>query len=278
MTQTARTRPSAPAFLAALGLALWTTAGATPAAAQGDEVIRATMMGAWQTDRGSHMTGVKFALAPDWKTYWRAPGDAGIPPAFDWTGSENLAGVRFHWPSPMVFDFNGMRTIGYRDELVLPFEVIARNPAQPVRLRVSANLGVCREICVPATVTFAADLHGAGAPDSALRAALRDRPDSGREAGVSGLSCEVAPLADGLRVTARLRMPPLGPNEVVVLEPGGGAAVWVSEAQVTRSGKDLTATVDMVPDGPGFALDRSGMTVTVLAAGRAVEMHGCPAP
>ena len=69
----------------------------------------------WQMQNGHHMAGLSLQLAPDWKTYWRAPGEAGIPPLFDWSGSTNVQSVRVHWPSPVVFHLNGMQTIGYHD-------------------------------------------------------------------------------------------------------------------------------------------------------------------
>ncbi len=55
--------------------------------------------------------------------------------------------------------------------------------------------------------------------------------------------------------------------------------VWVAETEVERIGGDLVAVTDLVPpDGTPFALDRSGVTLTILANGGAVEVKGCPAP
>ena len=56
-----------------------------------DDVLQATLLPGWQTASGSHMAAVDLTLAPGWKTYWRSPGDAGIPPRFDWSGSKNVA-------------------------------------------------------------------------------------------------------------------------------------------------------------------------------------------
>jgi DsbC/DsbD-like thiol-disulfide interchange protein len=77
-------------------------------------------------ENGGHMAAVELQLAPGWKTYWRSPGDAGIPPSFDWSGSENVKSVRLHWPAPEVFEANGMQTIGYHERLVLPVEITPR--------------------------------------------------------------------------------------------------------------------------------------------------------
>ena len=244
---------------------------------QGD-VVTARLLPGWQDKKGHHMTALHLALAPEWKTYWRSPGDAGIPPAFDWSGSENLKYVLFHWPSPSVFHTNGMQSIGYHRELVLPIEVVANDPSKPVLVRVQVGLGVCRDICIPAEVDLMADLTPPGAPDPAISAALRDRPATASEAGMTGIGCTVEPIRDGLRLTASIDLPTQGSGETVVFESGSGS-VWVSEAVSSRSGGRLTAEAEMVaPSGQPFALDRSSVVVTVISAQGAVEIRGCPAP
>lgn len=227
------------------------------------------------------MAGLELRLAPGWKTYWRAPGDGGIPPSFDWSGSENLASARVLWPQPQVFHLNGLRSIGYVGDVVLPVEVTPRDPSRPVRLRAAVDLGVCRDVCVPAELTLDARLDGAGAADPAIRAALADRPATAREAGLSGVACEVEPIRDGLRVRASMTLPARArgkPAEAVVIEPPQ-PGIWVSEAEVTRKGDRLTAVAEMVDDsGSPFALDRSRITLTILDARGAIEHPGCPAP
>lgn len=229
-------------------------------------------------ENGAHMAAVELTLAPGWKTYWRSPGDAGIPPTFDWSGSQNVKAVRLHWPSPQVFEANGMQTIGYHDRLVLPVEVTPEDPSRPVRLSVEMSLGVCDEICMPASLDLSADLTSTGAPDAAIRAALKSGATAAGDAGVSAVSCRVDPIDDGLRLTARVRLPDPGHPEVVAFETAD-REVWVAEAITQREGGELVSMTELVPpDGAPFALDRSGITLTILAAGAAVEVKGCPAP
>jgi len=268
-------------MIRALALALLLAPAAAPvvlAESVGqNDVVQGAFRPGWKTATGTHMTALHLRLAPRWKTYWRAPGDAGIPPHFDWAGSENVASVRFHWPAPDVFDTNGMRTVGYHDELILPFEVTPKDPSKPIRLNAQVDVGVCKDICVPASMQLAATLPLRGQSDSAIKGALKARPATGAEAGLARITCTIEPIRDGLRVTAQLALPEQGRDEVVVIE-SGIAGIWVSEAKVTRSGQSLQAVAEMVPPfGQPFALDRSGVTVTVIGGqGRAVEIHGCP--
>ena len=243
------------------------------------DILSAELLPGWQTDRGTHMAAIRLSLSQGWKTYWRSPGDAGIPPEFDFGGSQNIRAIRLHWPTPQVFDFNGMQTIGYARELVLPVEIWPEQPGKPVHVATSVDLGVCRDICVPARLNLSADLRAPGAADDpAIRAALGARPATPREAGVRAHHCHVEAGPGGLRLQAEIDMPALGPSEVVVIETAD-RTVWVAEAQTTRTGRRLIATTDLVAqDRQPFALDRAGLTISVLAKGRAVEISGCPAP
>ncbi len=244
------------------------------ASAQGlpDNVLTAELREGWRQDSGRQMTALRLTLAPGWKTYWRAPGDAGIPPSFDWTGSRNVAGVSYHWPKPDVFDINGLRVIGYRDELVLPVEFTATDPGKPMAVSGRIDLGVCDEICVPMTVSVTQAFSGSTAPDPVIQSALAAMP----EATKSTARCEAEPIRDGLRMTARVPIPRVGPDEFAVIELAD-RNVWISPADTSRDGGELRAIADMVPpNAQPFALDRSGVRITIFGgSGRVVDVQGC---
>jgi DsbC/DsbD-like thiol-disulfide interchange protein len=269
-----------PILTALLALALPAAAAAQSSSGLAEVPAEVRLLPGWRTADGTHMTALHVRLEPGWKTYWRAPGDGGIPPRFRWAGSQNLAGVRFHWPRPGVYEIGGMRSIGYYGELVLPMELTPVRPGEPIHLQAAVELGVCRDVCVPMSAEVTADLAAsmaASAPDPRITAALAARPASAREADVRRVACTVEPLRDGLRLTARIEMPSLGPNEVAVFELPDDS-IWVSESDNDREGRALVATSDMVPpSGAPFLLDRSTVRITVLAGDRAVEMQGCPA-
>lgn len=242
-----------------------------------DGVAELEILSGWRTADGTHVAGLRIQLAPGWKTYWRAPGDGGIPPRFGWQGSENLDGAAFHWPVPEVFGQNGMRSIGYTDVVVIPVELSLDNAGQPARMRGQLQIGVCEEICVPVVLDFDAVLPVGGARDSAIVAAMLDRPNTAAEAGVGAVTCSIDPIEDGLRVTARVDMAPMGGAENVVIE-SGDQQVWVSQPQTWRDGNALFARSDMIHvNGGGFALNRSEVRITVLAGNSSVDIRGCDA-
>lgn len=242
-----------------------------------DPLVAGDILPGWKAEGGRRMAGLELRLAPGWKTYWRAPGDAGIAPLIDWSRSENLSSARILWPAPQVFHLNGLQTLGYAGGVVLPVEVTPRDPSRPVHLHATLEIGVCRDVCVPADLVLEARVEGAGERDPAIRAAMAARPATAAEAGLKHLTCHVEPLRDGLRVTASMDLPPQGGAEAVALEPAT-PGIWVSETAVSRQGARLTAVAEMVdPSGAPFALDRSALTVSVIGERGAVEHRGCPA-
>ncbi|MEC7300233.1 MAG: protein-disulfide reductase DsbD domain-containing protein, partial [Pseudomonadota bacterium] len=154
----------------------------------------------WKQADGSHIAGLEFQLSQGWKTYWRAPGDAGVPPVFDWSASQNVARVDVIWPTPHVFWQNGMRSIGYSDRVVLPLR-IEPSGSGAVHLDGVLQVGICSDICVPLHVDLSAlVLPPQGRRDPAIAASLAERPFSGAEAGVrdeSDLTVHFPKIASG---------------------------------------------------------------------------------
>ena len=79
------------------------------------------------------------------------PGDAGVPPTFDWAGSANAATIKVLYPAPMRMPEAGGEAIGYKQAVLFPIEVTPQDPAKPVVLKLALEFGICREICIPAT-------------------------------------------------------------------------------------------------------------------------------
>ncbi|MFK7879219.1 protein-disulfide reductase DsbD domain-containing protein [Roseobacter sp.] len=240
--------------------------------------VSAEILPGWIRDDGSRMTGIRLSLEPGWKTYWRAPGDAGIPPSFNWSGSRNLHSVALTWPTPKVFDQNGMRSIGYENELVIPVVLAPSEAGKPISIKLDMGIGICSDICVPHTLNFDTTLEGGGSkPTPAIAAALAQRPYTAKEAGVTAASCLIEPTRDGLRIEARVSAPSAGQDEVMVIEPGI-ADVWVSEAVTQRSGNRITAVSEMIHvEGGTIGVDRSAIRLTVLGKDHAIDIRGCDA-
>jgi DsbC/DsbD-like thiol-disulfide interchange protein len=135
----------------------------TPLAAQPipRDPARLRLVAGPQEGPGRHLAALHVTLMPGWKTYWRFPGDSGIPPRADFTGSENLRSATLLFPAPERSSFDGGEVLGYRREVTLPIRVLARDPARPVRLALAFDYGVCERVCIPASARLSTALGGA---------------------------------------------------------------------------------------------------------------------
>jgi len=267
-------------FLLALPFGLAVASAAVPAQAQSDnpaDMVQIRVLPGWSESGGSHMAALHLTLAPGWKTYWRAPGDAGIPPSMDLQGSNNLSDVTPIWPTPDVFSQNGMQTVGYARELVLPLRVTPQDAGQPATIAARMQIGICATICVPVEFDFTLDLPASGSAlqQDQIRTALADQPVSATRGNVGNVTCTLNPIRDGLALSVSIDMPSAGGPETVLIETAD-PQVWVAETESVRQGGTLTARTELVHvSGQVFALDRSGLRMTVLGQDRAVDIHGC---
>ncbi|WP_299847040.1 protein-disulfide reductase DsbD domain-containing protein [uncultured Roseovarius sp.] len=247
-------------------------------AQQGGDVLDARILTGWQRADGKHVAALHITLNDGWKTYWRAPGDAGIPPQFVWSGSRNLSDVAVSWPTPKRILQSGVQTIGYEDALTLPLTLTPAKKGKPITLAGEVIIGVCKDVCIPMTLKLSQDLPaGRTKPDARIVAALADRPYTAAEANVGRVACRISPLTDGLSLRAEVDLPQTGGSELAVIETAN-PQIWVAQSKTTRQGGRLIAETELYHvEGRSFALDRSGLRITVLGKKHAVEIQGCPA-
>src|ERR1700691_1263173 len=162
--------PLKAAFAAAL--ALLVTGAAAPAA---DSFSTDWAHGAKSQARliaaGEGLAGFEIALAPGAITYWRDPGDSGLPPTLDFSGSENVASVEIKFPAPKrIKEADGGEAFGYDGAVIFPLRVKPRDPANPVRLALNADFAVCEKVCLPAKARLSLTLPAA--PDSPYAGAV----------------------------------------------------------------------------------------------------------
>lgn len=226
----------------------------------------AELLPGWTTSEGHRMTALRLKLEPGWKTYWRSPGDAGVPPRFDWSGSRNLGTVQLHWPRPEAIESGGERSLGYHDTLVLPIEIAPEIPGQPIILQAEVDFGLCDSICVPAQLHLLAP-PPADSPDPRIQTALAQEPQLAPDQPI----CTVEEIADGMRVTARFDAD--APEAAMELDD---ASIWVSQPELSRQSGQLVARSDFVSEsGKPFPLDPAQLRMTLIAPDHAVEYRGC---
>src|SRR5436190_17039339 len=118
--------------------------------------------------------GIAIQLEPGWKTYWRNPGDSGVPPRFDFSKSDNVEAVTILWPAPTKFDDGaGGFSLGYKKQVVLPLRIVAKTADKPVTLRAAITYAVCEKLCIPVEANSELSFMSvASTEDGGLAAAL----------------------------------------------------------------------------------------------------------
>ncbi len=220
--------------------------------------------------------GVEIRLKAGWKTYWRYPGDAGVPPRFDWSGSENLAAVDIKWPAPERFvDESGAKSIGYRGDIVFPLIVRPADPAQPVRLKLKLDFAVCEKFCVPADAELLLEIPaGESVPLGLLDQAERRVPRRvllGEKAG--GLAVTRVRLERGITPRALVEGSALdGSFDLFAEGPDDRWALPLPEKIESKDGKlRFQLAIDGAP--PGGPPIPPKLVLTLVSGNGAIEVE-----
>ena len=216
---------------------------------------------------GALRLGLDFKLQPGWKIYWRSPGDAGLPPAVDWAGSENATVDDFAWPVPERFELAGLETFGYEGDVLLPASVAVPKSGEPVHLKAAVDFLTCRELCVPNNVTLdltlPAGLEGPGPYGDLIDRFQARVPGDGSAGGLTLEAASVGGAGKSARLDIKLRAAPaLGQPDAIV-----EAASPVVFGRPTMAGGELeTHLVLPVLDGADKLATLVGrpLTITVI--------------
>jgi DsbC/DsbD-like thiol-disulfide interchange protein len=215
--------------------------------------------------------GVEVKLAPGWKTYWRYPGDSGVPPHFDFTRSRNVASIEVAWPAPHRFTEAGGEVIGYKDGLILPLRVKPANATEPVVLDLKLDYAICEKLCVPVEATARLALHGgAGDQDEALAAAEQRVP---RPVALGeGSPAIIAVRREGERVVVDVAAPA---DMTVDLFAEGPTPDWALPLPQPVPGPDdgirrFAFALDGLPSGA--IADGAALRLTLVSPKKALEV------
>lgn len=216
--------------------------------------------------QGKLQGALQIGLEPGWKTYWRDPGEAGIPPSLDASHGGNAATAELSFPPPRRIDDGYADTAGYIGSVTLPVTFTIKDGASgPIEAHVF--LGICKTICVP----FQAQLTvnpGANPDDprdaqviAKAKAALPDTPSEGFTA--TGAHLE----GDMLTVEARL---PAGTSDAQLFLASGNGYLFGLPQTVEQEGKEARFTAKVFQKPEAGSTSRPMFDYTLVAGSRAV--------
>jgi len=218
--------------------------------------------------------GIEMKLLPGWHTYWRYPGDSGVPPRFDFSGSDNVKSAKVLFPAPQVHTDEAGSTIGYEGSVVFPVDVTPNDPAKPVTLKLKTDYAVCDKFCVPAEGSAALVLAtGASSEDAAVKAAAARVPKRVSESTAGLTAKRVAGGAKPL-VMVDLPAPANVPVSVFVEGPSAEWALPIPKpAQGAPAGhRHFSFELDGLPPGVDPNKGPFELTFTVVEGPQAYEV------
>lgn len=219
--------------------------------------------------------GIAIQLQPGWKTYWRTPGDSGVPPRYDFSKSENVEAVTVLWPAPSKFDDGaGGTALGYKQQVVLPLRIVAKNADKPVMLRAQISYAVCDKLCIPveanAELSFASV---ASTEDGALSDALNAVPKPANVGDPNPLTIRDVKREGKTNVVVDVTAPDARDVSLFVEGPTPDWALPVPKLvdQSTPGVKRFVFELDGLP--PGVSPEGAALKLTLVGGDRAYEFN-----
>ena len=217
--------------------------------------------------------GIEIKMQPGWKTYWRYPGDSGVPPRFDFSGSENLAAAKVLFPAPHLFTDESGSSLGYKDGVTFPLQVTPKQKDKPVKLQLKLDYAICEKLCVPAQGNAVLALAAGGSAQDATLHEAEARVPQKVTAAQAGLTVRRVNNAAKPLVMIDLKAPAGAPVDVFVEGPTPEWALPIPKPApgAPEGHRQFGFELDGLPPG----VDPKGqfeLTFTIVESGRAIEV------
>jgi DsbC/DsbD-like thiol-disulfide interchange protein len=238
--------------------------------------------------------GIQVRLKAGWHTYWRYPGDAGVPPRIDFAGSQNVKAIDVLWPAPRPIAEEGLVAIGYTGDVTWPLAIVAQDHAKPVTLRLKLDYAVCEKLCVPAEaraeLVLNASSQGLSSRGSSSQGLL-SQGLSPQDAVLTAAEARVpkkARLGEGATLAVRsVRREVAQPRSRVIVDvasPTGADVALFAEGPSPQWALPVPMAIDGAPAGlqrfafdldgapPGAKYEGAAITLTAVAGEHAIEV------
>ena len=265
------------------------------------DASRVELLAGWREPDGTHIAGIKFRLFPGWKTYWRNPGEIGIPPRISLrksnaellelsgqTGiwqqdphglqrSQNLADANLLWTAPEIFKSAGMVSLGYTEEFVLPLRIVPKVASEPSEIFLNLTYGLCKEICIPVTERISARLPATESETDAeiVSAMARVLRPADKLSPPAKMECEFPSENGNSAILAKFHEtnPSLHASYVVFDIPRSKLIFELARPEVQR---DTIIASSAIRSTEGLLfINRSKLRAAVIGENDAIEFNGC---
>lgn len=203
---------------------------------------------------------LEIQLKPGWKTYWRDPGEAGVPPQISVTGSEGITGVAIEYPAPEWINDGYSTYAAYSQSVMLPLRFSLAPSASDWKLNAKVFAGICEKVCIPVQGGLSVAPGEGENADAAISAAFAALPlDAAAGFRVADLS------VSGKDLKATVELPATAKDAALFL---AGSQGWYVGAP--RRNADGTFTIPVF-DRPEDSSGAISLHYTLVAGTMAVS-------
>lgn len=224
--------------------------------------------------------GLRIEHAPEWHSYWKNPGDSGLPTELEWQLPSGVKAGAIAWPAPKKFALGDLANYGYEGTLLLPVPLTVEPSfvGRQLNIEVLATWLICRKECVPEEASFKLEVPtGVSLARHAtlFEQALAARPQvlsraSGQiEVGAQGLTLKVL----GLPAEWRGQLLELFPETVAIVEPGAPwqqrweGETWRAEVPLSKFRQESPAQMPVVLTAEGLKNGVAAVEMTLPLTG-----------
>jgi DsbC/DsbD-like thiol-disulfide interchange protein len=218
--------------------------------------VRARLISNDTIGAGQTIVGLELDMPQDTKTYWRIPGDSGIPTEFDFSATTGIGDPLVDWPFPEIDATDGYRDFVFHGHLVVPVRFAVAAGASAATVDAKVTLGICSDLCVPAQAHFSLPIaFGKSDPGQSLRLEMAEAQApitwTAPHPPVGAITADV----QGLRIAAIDSS--IDPQSIIA--DVGDPATLFSAPQKS-------------PDGSSWLLKLAGQTGGKALAGKSVQL------
>jgi DsbC/DsbD-like thiol-disulfide interchange protein len=224
-------------------------------------------------DSGGHIrAALQIEPNPGWITYWREPGESGIPPQISTKPESAAAITRIAYPTPKQINLGTIREIGYDTATALPIDFEFADGRRQGTLAITSFIGLCKQVCIPFQADFSLPLSYDGKPEVAEKAAiaaadasLPERPSTDFSVGQHQLS------ADGKALSLQLTLPSSDDTAPQVYLTGPSGYVFFRQTSTRRHGHAFDTEIAIGKLPKNYEIHGKSWGIIVVDGQRAIE-------
>lgn len=215
-----------------------------------------------------------------WITYWREPGEAGIPPQITPDPASGAALTTMAYPVPKLIENGDITDIGYDHAVSLPFQLKATDPAAGGKIDLTAFIGVCQNICIPFEAKFSIERGNAGDDDREERRLLEEARETLPEATSDDfkvIDFHITP--DKTMLGVQLQLPENAPKETEIFIAGPSGFAYYEPQNLVRDKRKLSFYMNIKGLPKTYQVQGNSWPILVKSGDRAMEtMLNFPKP